>query len=73
MRMLPKRGSVIDNAWLVRVLSNSRTAHRCTRCEARMFVKGASGLCPPCFTRERSIDSLVEEARSAISEVGTDR
>ncbi len=72
--MLPKRGSVINNAWLVRVLANSRNAHDCGSCGARMFVKGASGLCPVCFTadrqRQQSIESLVEEARNG--ELGAD-
>ena len=77
MRMLPKRGSVINNAWLVRVLANGRNAHHCTSCGARMFVKGPSGLCPVCFTAnrqlERSIESVVEEARSAVPEPGAER
>ena len=71
--MMPKRGNVIHNAWLVRVLANSRDAHQCARCGARMFVKGESGLCPVCFTearqRKQRIESLVEEARGAVPEV----
>ncbi len=70
--MMPKRGNVIHNAWLVRVLANSRDAHQCARCGARMFVKGESGLCPVCFTearqRKQRIESLVEDARSAVAD-----
>lgn len=60
MRVDPKGGSLINNAWLVRVLADSPNALACGECGSRMFVKGASGLCPVCFTRQRLLDEQIE-------------
>jgi hypothetical protein len=68
-----RRGSLIDNAWLVRVLANSPHAHDCSECGARMFVRAESGLCPVCFTdrrlREEQIETVVDsEAGRAVQD-----
>lgn len=73
MRVAAKPGSLIDNAWLVRVLASSPHTHGCSECDARMFVRAASGLCPVCFTekrlREEHIETVVDsEARRAAQD-----
>jgi hypothetical protein len=39
----------IPSAWIVRGLAQAGTVHHCKACNARMFVRYASGLCPLCW------------------------
>ena len=39
----------IPSAWIVRGLAQAGTVHSCKSCNARMFVRYASGLCPLCW------------------------
>jgi hypothetical protein len=39
----------IPSAWIVRGLAQAGTVHTCASCDARMFVRYASGLCPLCW------------------------
>jgi hypothetical protein len=39
----------IPSAWIVRGLAQAGTVYTCRSCNARMFVRYASGLCPLCW------------------------
>jgi len=50
----------IPSAYLIRALAR-REAEHCDRCGHRMFVKGASGLCPFCLA-DRPVQPLAMPA-----------
>jgi hypothetical protein len=50
----------IPSAYLIRALAR-REAEHCDRCGDRMFVKGASGLCPFCLA-DRPVRPLAMKA-----------
>jgi hypothetical protein len=71
LRLLPRQKLIFHSAWLVRVLSDSRSGHRCRDCGSRMFVKPESGSCPVCRGRRRRREEKIgevvhEQAASAL-------
>lgn len=58
MEAAAQKDHCIPSAWIVRGLAQAGSVHSCTRCNARMFVRYASGLCPLCWngrTPERTL------------------
>lgn len=71
--MALRRSTNISGAWLVRILANSSQVHACDGCNARMFVKAPSGLCPVCFTQRRLDEERVHDiAASGASDAAED-
>jgi hypothetical protein len=50
------KDNFISSTWVVWGLGKGGSAHTCTSCGARMFVRYSSGLCPLCFNGLRELE-----------------
>jgi hypothetical protein len=68
----PKPGLVLSSTHVVRALDIYGKRYRCDSCNAKMFVRYASGLCPRCYNGHTSKDETVSQVLYDFERGGTD-
>jgi hypothetical protein len=68
----PKPGLVLSSTHVVRALDVYGKRYQCDSCDAKMFVRYESGLCPRCYNGHKSKNEAVSQVLYDFERGGTD-